>query len=1472
MADNPLRKKLWIIGLFLVLFLFPSKVFSQEKVIFSKDPAVFITQVSEILQRNSNEKIKDKSRKLVPDLSTRWKKGRFNKAEKDAIIEISQALVDDKLSTSMVFFEFFYIVDELEASKWVHDNLINYLICTKKLYKKKGKDALRDHLAFTDQFVKHNVLNTRSSMSWCLVNTRFRFADEDELTIVVEKGNIACVARGDSSIIENTSGVFVKSGKELLWKGHGGVVSWRRFKMGNDVYAKLSDYSINMANMEYEADSVVLFDKKMLDDPVVGKLHDKALLNVSSEKAEYPLFVSYSDEYEMRSKFKNVNVKGAVGLKGKYFTVFGTSQRYAEMNIWHADSISGEFSSNAFMFKDNIITAKDVSMKIRIRRDSVFNSGLTMRYDNDHREIMLYNIEKGSVKSPYIDSYHNTRMKSEAMYWNIDDNKLRFNKLKSPNNENAARINSQNYFNKNEFMALQRMDDTNPMYVIEKVMLQNETDFVSLKDVAYFIRMDLKQAYNLIKDLVNNGYLIYDQKAEVAYPTKDFYMAVAASKKKIDFDVININSVTTNFEPNIVYDMRTNDLNLSGVDNVYISSFEVTKKNKNNEEVTIHDKLEVRPYDKTITIKKDFEMLFSGSMDVGQFTFYIRDGVFNYEDFLMDLPHVDSVAFRNKEGRRIDNVVVDCSGIFYINDKENKSGKRIIPKYPLFDSNKECYVFFDKKVTNQGMLDKSKFRFIIPNFHVEGAFAVDNFDQHGILHSSIFPDIEETLVVMEEDNSLGFDHMVEDEEESKIYNGKATFVNRLHLSNSGFYGDGSVNFMTTFMDSHRFNFYLDSLNCTTYRYEMLAVNEENLSYPYANVDVIGARLNMQNDKLHLNTIKNPLNLYDNSNFAGYARLDSTGFIANGRLNVDKANVRSKFFVLKERDFTADSSRFAVNDDRLGEAFVTSNYRSYVDYNSRQSSFLKIDPTSQLIFPLNKMTSNLGSVDWYMDESRVFISGDDNGKIVSTNAPDSKIVFTLSQCGYTFNNLVLTAYDTKRINLADAQINPPLRDINIKTDARIDTISDATIIVLNTKEFRHDFLDAVVRFDKQNYYHATGFLVFDTVTYQRQMFENIWSDSTNFTKAISSVKEEDNIIVHGKFKFRGKITMVDKDKRFALDGDFKIVDMCGVGFQWLKSYADIYQLFKRIKYYRGDLYLQIESEDWVNTNSVYFDHSRRVFNAVFLSDSILEKPDIVSTPVRGSVKLRHNNDGIQNKAQNKSQGKGKGKVQDKGQGFTQNNSFYIADKMILDGNICEITVQNSTYDLKFGTPLIDFAASGVYKQIINTDDITLELDTKTTMTFPYDKKLMDIIAKKFFRTNDTLRKVSKDANNFSFDKVTMKWDPKKHCFYNVETLNMKKVMGRHVSKVAESYMILDYNDGFEFTLYMAKINGHWIYFNYKDGKMYSVSSLKKYNNRLSEIKKTNRVSRKQGYRYEYMIGNKVDVDKFKIRMEEYKKKE
>lgn len=1457
MADNPLGKRLWIIGLFLILLLLPASVFSQERVVLSEDPAVFIKQISEILHRNSNDKIKDKSRKLVPDLEKRWEKGRFNKAEKAEIRKIAQALVDDKLTNNMAFFEFFYIVDELEASKWVHDNLTNYLICTNKLYKKKGKDALRDHLAFTDRLLKNNVLNVKSSQSWCLVNARFRISDEEELKIVVERGDLACVARGDSSIIKNTNGVFVKRGKELLWKGNGGTVSWRRFKMGDQVYAKLSDYSINLANMEYVADSVILYDKKMLDDPVVGKLHDKALLNVSSDKADYPLFVSYSDEYEMRSKFKNVSVKGAVGLRGKYFTVFSSALRYAEMTIWHADSISAEMSSNAFVFNEHIITSKDVSMKMRIRRDSVFNSGLSMRFDNDKREIMFYNIEQGSVKSPYIDTYHNTRMMSEAMYWKIDEDELRFNKLKSPNNENAVRVNSQNYFNRAEFEALQRMDEVNPMYIIERVMKQNEIDFVSVGDVAQYIRMDRKQAYNLIKDLVNHGYLIYDQKAELAHPTKDFYLAVDASKKKIDYDVININSVTTNFEPNIVYNMSNNDLKLNGVDDVYISSYLVTKLNEKNEEVKYNKNLEIRPYDKSLTIKKDFEMLFSGSMEVGQFTFYIRDGVFDYDNFLMDLPQIDSVAFRNTKGERVDNVIANCSGVFYINDKNNKSGIKTDPKFPLFDSNKECYVYFDKKKTNQGMLDRKKFMFIIPNFHVEGAFAVEDFDQHGTLHSSIFPDIEETLVIMTEDNSLGFNHQVEDEEQSKIYNGKATFVNRLHLSNSGFYGDGSVNFMTTYMDSNRFNFYLDSLNCTTYRFEMLAVNNDELplSYPYTNVDEIKVRINMQNDKMHLNTIKHPLRLYDNSNFTGYARLDSTAFIANGRLNVDKANVISKYFVLKIRDFTADSSRFAVNDDRLGEAFVASHYRSYVNYDTRQSSFAKINDKSILIFPLNKMTSNQDNVEWYMDENRISMSAlvAEKGKIVSTNAPDSKIVFTLTNSEYNLSNLVLTAHDTKRIDLADARVKPPLRDINIKTEARIDTISESTIIVYNgdiTKKetFRHDFHDAIVRFDKMNYYHATGYLVFDTVNGKRQFFEKIWSDSTHFTKAISSIKEEDDITIHGQYKFRGKITLVDKEKKFALDGDFKINDMCGVKFQWLKSYADINQLFKRLKYYTGDLYLQIEPDDWVNTNSVYFDHARRVFNSVFLSDSTLVNPDIVSTPVKGSVKLRHNNEGFK-----------KGNI--KG----QNNSFFIADKMILDGNKCEITVQNSTYDMKFGTPLIDFHASGVYKQIINTDNITLELDTKTTMTFPFDKKLMDILAKKFFRTNDTLRKVSKDATNLTFDKVTMKWDERKHCFVSEGTVNIKSVMGRHVSKVAKGYLVLDYNDGFEFTLYLAKINGHWVYFNYKEGKMYSISSLRKYNNRLSEIKKTNRVSRKQGNRYEYMIGNTIEKDKFLTRM-------
>src|SRR5690606_6876614 len=98
--------------------------------------------------------------------------------------------------------------------------------------------------------------------------------------------------RGDSTIIEGTTGVFYPDDNRFF--GKGGRVYWEKAGMPkNKVYADLKSFQIDLRKAGFEADSVTFFNDKYLTQPEEGKFEEKLTRAVESEIYRYPKFDSY---------------------------------------------------------------------------------------------------------------------------------------------------------------------------------------------------------------------------------------------------------------------------------------------------------------------------------------------------------------------------------------------------------------------------------------------------------------------------------------------------------------------------------------------------------------------------------------------------------------------------------------------------------------------------------------------------------------------------------------------------------------------------------------------------------------------------------------------------------------------------------------------------------------------------------------------------------------------------------------------------------------------------------------------------------------------------------------------------------------------------------------------------------------------------------------------------------------------------
>lgn len=134
-----------------------------------------------------------------------------------------------------------------------------------------------------------------------------------------------------------------------------------------------------------------------------------------------------------------------------------------------------------------------------------------------------------------------------------------------------------------------------------------------------------------------------------------------------------------------------------------------------------------------------------------------------------------------------------------------------------------------------------------------------------------------------------------------------------------------------------------------------------------------------------------------------------------------------------------------------------------------------------------------------------------------------------------------------------------------------------------------------------------------------------------------------------------------------------------------------------------------------------------------------------------------------------------------------------------------------------------------------------------------------------------RKVAKEAVMFSFDEVTMRWDDSLHCFYSDKAVTVRRVMGRNVKQNTNGYLLIDYKEGTELTMYLENGN-KWLYFNYKNGVLATSSSVDAYNKRMDKLNKGKRVTMKLKSlgRFEYMKANSGEKDKFLQRFKKIRK--
>ncbi len=1483
-----------IIFVLCILCFLPAISSAQEEKYFSENSEVFIAQVAEKFLETKNKKHLEDSRILMQSLTERWNAGRFNKEEKDLIKAVAEYLHKNKTRIYPDVLNYFRVVNYFAYSHHLPESVVSWHISAVKLIENNSFKEFKELVDFTNALFQNGKIYDRNSMSWLVSNSKFNFEFDSVLSLNFKQTNLICATVRDSSIIRNTSGRLVYASNR--WIGKGGNVSWRRFALDETkVFVELFDYSVDLIQSEYSADSVVFRNLFYYQSPIIGSFQDKVFSSPPSSRTGYPRFNSYVRNLFVQDLFKGIDFEGGLTMEGMSLYGTGTGNEPASLYFRREGKLFGRVLSQSLQISSDRLLSERALATFYLDGDSLFHPGLRLRYTNNNRQLTLYRSETGLADSPFFNSYHKVDLYIEAMYWELDKEFIAFRRLEGLGTESSGKIESANYYANIDFQRLQGIDDLNPMFVIENYLkLYGDGREIRLNALAEFMKKPAEQVVAQLLRLASLGYLVYNPENQSAVVKDKFFYALAARGGRTDYDVMRLISNTRMRTPNALLDLSKLEMTINGVPEVILSDSQ---------------RVNIFPDLGTIVLKKNRDFIFSGLIKAGQFDFYARDCFFEYDSFRLNMSFVDSLAFyvgvreadkKNFKNRyiKVRNVISNLNGTLFIDNPHNKSGLKSFPNYPVFNSRDESYVYFDMPDIQSGTLNRESFYYVVDPFEIDSLdnFTTDFLHFEGYLASAgIFPGFREPLVVMP-DYSLGFEHAVPEKGYPMFVN-KATYFQLIHLSNQGFFGQGAIDYLTTNSESPRYIFYPDSVTSPGLRFNM----QEQLSpveYPRGQADTIAMSWLAKEDKMILRTIKKPFLIFNNAEHIGQLEISPVGTNGSGKLEFGDAEIISDYFNYNSHSFEADTAYFTLYTSvEKKRAFMAEAYKAEINFDKRIGKFRYIDGKSHISFPFNQYMCSLDEATWLMDDDKLLLNNNRLGQVfdipnldhyelldidftgsgfVSTHPEQDSLSFFCLEAEYDLINYAILAQNVKIIRVADAAIFPNDGLVTILQDARMQTLESATIIANTTNRF-HLINDARINVFSKHKYEGKGYYDYIDMNKTVQPIElsAIWVNDKGTTVARGSIPESAIFFLNPYFYFAGLTNLSADNKHVRFTGGYRVNQDCYTGSSaWVSFDTLIDPAMVKLPVPKEPVDLsglRLDAGLFFNANTGKYYPSLLDYRK-----SMENKP---LSQIEGSLFYDEQAKAfvIEPKANSSS------------------STFVMqTDRCIFSGK--------GPITLDLTMPFVNYYSFGDFTHKLIADSTYINIFL--TLQFAFDEKLMgqmidslnkanlpgvNLLQTHFLDamrqrlSNEEVEKLRDDINLYGsprkipdwlinslvFSDVRMKWNPSTRSFVSYGAIGVGNIRRNQINKYIDGYIELEKSkSGDGFSIYLQPDANSWYYFNFKNNILQAYSTSEQFNNELINMKPDKRkiTNRETGEQYEFVISTRSKAVEFVRKMQ------
>ena len=115
--------------------------------------------------------------------------------------------------------------------------------------------------------VKENVLFESGSVKWKVKNSTLKFLHDTAIYVGIKDATLTCYVQKDSTELYNVTGKYFPEFQQF--RGTKGIVTWEKAGYPRkDVFAELTDYTINMTKSSFTVDSAKLTHSTYFKKPV----------------------------------------------------------------------------------------------------------------------------------------------------------------------------------------------------------------------------------------------------------------------------------------------------------------------------------------------------------------------------------------------------------------------------------------------------------------------------------------------------------------------------------------------------------------------------------------------------------------------------------------------------------------------------------------------------------------------------------------------------------------------------------------------------------------------------------------------------------------------------------------------------------------------------------------------------------------------------------------------------------------------------------------------------------------------------------------------------------------------------------------------------------------------------------------------------------------------------------------------------